>query len=86
MFTLLNKPPVDLGVDASMNSKPLENMAPANAKTRVQERLEKLMSPEARSLSLTINSGKAQAGKKVKEAVTAILDKYVSFYLWFLIA
>jgi len=72
---------VALGLDDSMNSKTLENMSANNAKVKVQERLEKLISPEAKSLSLTINAGKGNPGRKVKEAVTAILDQYDSFCL-----
>ena len=75
VFVFLNKPSVALGADNAVNSKPLENMTANNAKTKVQERLENLLSPDTKSLSLTINSGRGQPGKKVKEAVTAILDK-----------
>jgi len=77
---------VALGVDASMNSKPLDSMTGNNAKAKVQERLEKLLSPEAKSLSMTIISGVGKPGKKVKEAAIVVLDKYVSFSLWFLMA
>jgi len=83
VFAFLNKPPVALGLDDSLKSETLENMAAGTAKNKVQERLENLLSPEAKSLSMTINCGPGKPGKKVKEAVTTILDKYVSILSWF---
>ncbi|KAF8971119.1 hypothetical protein BDZ97DRAFT_1787836 [Flammula alnicola] len=54
----------------------LEGAGLRGAETKIEEKLEELLSPETDSIKLTINVAKGQPGKKQKQNVTGVLDRY----------
>ncbi|CAA7261862.1 unnamed protein product [Cyclocybe aegerita] len=55
----------------------LDGLTPGDAKKRIQEKLEELLSPAANSLKLTINLAKGKDGKKQTKGLTDILMMFL---------
>lgn len=57
----------------------LENLNPRNGETKIEEKLEKLLKPETKSITLTIHAGRGKAGGKMKVNVRDMLVRYEYF-------
>jgi len=58
----------------------LENLGPRNGETKIEEKLEELLKPEAKSITLKIHAGRGKAGGKMKVNVRDMLVRYEYFY------
>lgn len=57
----------------------LENLSPRNAETKIEEKLEDLLRPETKSITLTIHAGRGKAGGKMKPNIRDMLTRYEYF-------
>jgi len=63
----------------------LEGLTPGDAKKRVQEKLEELLFPAAKSLDLSVQCPSGGLGKKHRQAVAEIIKQYVQRDLFLVI-
>jgi hypothetical protein len=57
----------------------LENLTPRNAETKIEEKLEQLLKPETKSITLMIHAGRGKPGAKIKINVRNMLIRYEYF-------